>query len=310
MKKLFITIAAIALGAGAAFAQDLASLTELYNNGAMKLNDGDKVAALATFKQALTQAEALGEEGAEIVTNCKNVIPDIQFSIAKELVNNTKYDEAVAALKETVAIAEKFGDANVGESAKDLIPQVIFQKANELREAKDFAAAAAAFKEVLALDAANGNAALLLGTCLNSTGDKDGAIAAFEQAAANGKEELANKQLGNLYLKEAANDLKAKNYNGAIANALKVNEYGENAKAYQVAGQAAQSAGKNAAAIEYFEKYLELSPKAANAASIAFTVGALYQKAGNNAKAKEFYKKVVSDPKLGTQAQQLLNALK
>ena len=310
MKKLFITIAAIALGAGAAFAQDLASLTELYNNGAIKLNEGDKAAALATFKQALTEAETLGEDGVEIATNCKNIIPDIQFSIAKELVNNAKYDEAVAALNETMAIAGKLGNEGVAASAETLVPQVIFQKANALREAKDFVAAASAYKEVLALDEANGQAALLLGSCLNSTGDKDGAIAAFEQAAANGKAELANKQLGNLYLKEAANDLKAKNYSSAIANALKVNEYGENAKAYQVAGQAAQSAGKNAAAIEYFEKYLELSPTAANAASIAFTVGALYQKAGNNAKAREFYKKVVSDPKLGTQAQQMLNALK
>ena len=209
-----------------------------------------------------------------------------------------------------MAIAGKLGNEGVAASAETLVPQVIFQKANALREAKDFVAAASAYKEVLALDEANGQAALLLGSCLNSTGDKDGAIAAFEQAAANGKAELANKQLGNLYLKEAANDLKAKNYSSAIANALKVNEYGENAKAYQVAGQAAQSAGKNAAAIEYFEKYLELSPTAANAASIAFTVGALYQKAGNNAKAREFYKKVVSDPKLGTQAQQMLNALK
>lgn len=307
---MFITLAAIALGACFASAQDLASVTELYNNGAIKLNDGDKVTALANFKQALTEAEALGDEGSEIVANCKNYIPNIQFSIAKELVNDSKYDEAVAALNETVSIAEKLGDAGVGESAKELIPQVFLQKANELRNAKDFVAAAEAYREVLGLDSANGTAALLLGTCLNSTGDKDGAVAAFEQAAANGQADNAHKQLSNLFLKEAASDLKAKNYASAIENAIKVNEYGENAKAYQVAGQAAQSSGKNAAAIEYFEKYLELSPSAANAASIAFTVGALYQKSGNNAKAKEFYKKVVSDPKLGTQAQQLLNALK
>ena len=138
----------------------------------------------------------------------------------------------------------------------------------------------------------------------------DEAVAAFETAAKNGQEEMANKQISNIYLKQAAASLKGGKYADAVTAALKTNEYGENAQAFLVAGQASQKLGKNNDAIKYFEKYLALAPTAKNANAIAFTVAALYQKAGNKAKAAEFYKKVVSDPQLGAQAKQQLDALK
>jgi len=310
MKKLFITIAAVALSASLAFAQDLATVTEIFNNGATALNSGDKVSALASFKDALAKAEALGEEGAEIVNDCKTHIPNIQFSIAKEQVNNAEYDSAVASLKETINIANTYGAAETAEEAADLIPQVLMQKANSAFNDKDYATAVEGYNAVLAEDATNGAAALRLGAAYNALGKKKEAVAAFEKAIENGQESAAVKQLSNLYLKDAAADLKAKDYAGAIEAANNVNKYGENAKAYQIIGQACQSQGKSAEAIKNFEKYLSLSPSAANYNSIAFTVAALYQKAGNKAKAKEYYQKVVNDAKFGASAQAQLNALK
>ena len=145
---------------------------------------------------------------------------------------------------------------------------------------------------------------------LNGAGKLDEAKAAFETAAANGQEATANKQLGNIYLKEAAAALKAKKYADAVTAAAKVNDYTENAQAWQIAGQASQLAGKNNDAIKYFEKYLEAAPTASNAGQIAFTLGALYQQAKNNAKAKEFYSKATGDPKYGAEAKKMLDALK
>jgi tetratricopeptide (TPR) repeat protein len=121
---------------------------------------------------------------------------------------------------------------------------------------------------------------------------------------------MANKQISNLYLKKAAAALKGAKYADAVAAATKATEFGDNAQAFLVAGQASQKLGKNNDAIKHFEKYLEAAPKAKNANAIAFTVAALYQKAGNKAKAAEFYKKVVGDPQLGAQAKQQLDALK
>ena len=310
MKKLFITLAAVLLGAGAAFAQDLATVTETYNNAATALSAGNKADALAGFKEALEGAVALGDEGEEIATNCKTYIPEIQFSIAKELVNNQDYDLAVAELDKTIELANSLGSENTAASAKDLIPQVLMQKANSLLNDKNYATAVEAYKKVIELDPANGVAALRLGAALNSTGDKDGAIEAFKSAMENGQDKQAVKQITNIYLKDAAAALKAKNYAGAVEEALKVNEYGDNAKAYQIAAQASQMLKKNNDAITYFEKYLELSPNAGNATQIAYTIAALYQQGGNKAKAIEYYQKAVSDPKFGAEAQKQINALK
>ena len=306
---MIATLAAFTVALGAAFAQDLAAVTELYNAGAAAIST-DKAGALKNFEQALAQAEALGEEGAEVVANCKNIIPNLTLSIAKDFVKESKFDEAVAQLGAAVAVAEKFEATDVADEAKNLIPQVKMSKAGNLLNAKDYDGAAAAYREVLEADPANGNAALRLGAALNGAGKLAEAKAAFEQAAANGQEATANKQLGNIYLKEAAAALKEKKYADAVAAAAKVNDYTENAQAWQIAGQASQLAGKNNDAIKYFEKYLEAAPTASNAGAIAYTVGALYQQAKNNAKAKEFYAKAVNDPKYGAEAKKMLDALK
>ena len=309
MKKLIATIAVFTVALGAAFAQDLAAVTDLYNAGAEAVST-DKAAALKSFEEALTLAEALGDEGQEIVTNCKNIIPNLKMSLAKDLVKESKFDEAVAALQEVEKVAESYEAFDVADEAKTLIPQVKMSKANGLYKAKEYDAAAAAFKDILDADPTNGNAAFYMGAALLGAGKNEDAKAAFEIAAANGQEANANKQIGNIYLKEAAAALKDKKYADAVAAAAKVNDYTENAQAWQIAGQASQAAGKNNDAIKYFEKYLEAAPTASNAGAIAFTVGALYQGAKNNAKAKEFYTKAASDPKYGAEAKKMLDALK
>ena len=309
MKRLIATIAVFTIALGAAFAQDLAAVTEVYNAGAAAVST-DKASALKSFEEALKQAEALGEEGQEIVTNCKNIIPNIRMSLAKDLVKESKFDEAVAALQEVEKVAEAYEALDVLDEAKTLIPQIKMSKANGLYKAKDYVAAADAFKEILDADPTNGNAAFYMGAALLGAGKNDEAKAAFEVAAANGQEANANKQIGNIYLKEAAAALKEKKYAAAVTAAAKVNDYTENAQAWQIAGQASQAAGKNNDAIKYFEQYLEAAPTASNAGAIAYTVGALYQTAKNNAKAKEFYTKAASDPKYGAEAKKMLDALK
>ena len=283
----------------------------MYNSGAEAIAAGDKEGALKSFEQAYELAAALGEEGAEIAENCKNVIPELNLSIAKSLVNDTKYTEAIERIKTTISVAEKFANADILAEAKDLMPKVVMQNASVLLNAKKYAEAAEAYKEVLSGDPANGLAAFRLGLALTGAGKTEEAKAALQTAAENGQQAQAYKQLSNLFLKEAAADLKAKQYAKAVDAAVKVTEYDEkNSLAFQIAGQASQIQNKDNDAIKYFEKYLELAPTAKNATQIAFTVGALYQKAKNNAKAVEYFQKAVNDPALGDKAKALINALK
>ena len=311
MKKIISTLAALALAAGYVGAQDLTEITEMYNSGAEAIAAGDKEGALKSLEQAYELAAALGEEGAEIAENCKNVIPELNLSIAKSLVNDTKYTEAIDRIKTTISVAEKFANADILAEAKDLMPKVVMQNASVLLNAKKYAEAAEAYKEVLSGDPANGLAAFRLGLALTGAGKTEEAKAALQTAAENGQQAQAYKQLANLFLKEAAADLKAKQYAKAVDAAVKVTEYdGKNSLAFQIAGQASQILNKDNDAIKYFEKYLELAPTAKNATQIAFTVGALYQKAKNNAKAVEYFQKAVNDPALGDKAKALINALK
>ena len=309
MKRIIVIVAA-ALAAFVAGAQDIKQATDLYNNAATALNTDDKVTAIAYFKQAYDMAKALGKEGEEIVANCQMYIPSLVLSVAKDDIKAGEYDKAVSQLQEAIKVAEEYKAEDVGIEAKDLIPQVYMQKGGTLLNNKNYSDAAAAYKRVLEINPANGMAALRLGMALTGANDIEGAIAAYQTAAANGQEKTANKQISTIFLKKAAAALKAKKLDEAITAAISSNEYMENAQAYQIAGQASQSLKKNEDAIKYFEKYLEMKPDAKNAGQIAFTVGALYQSAGNKAKAVEFYQKATTDPQFGAEAARLAASLK
>ena len=309
MKKIFLLFATAVISTSIALAQDINQATENYNNGAMELQMGNKEAALANLQTALTMAETLGDEGAEITANCKNKIPAIMESIAKDLIKAENYDAAVDQLNKTIEAAELYGVADVAADARDLVPSVYLSKGNTLLKAKDAAGAAAAFQQTLALDPANGMASLLLGQALNAQGKIAEAEAAYLQAAENGQSTNATKQLSRMYLKLAQAALKGKKAQDAYDNAVKANSFLEDANAYKIAASAAQQLGKNADCITNYEKYIELKPNAKDAAGVKYTIGALYQQAGDKAKAKEYYQMVVNDPQFGPLAQEQLKTL-
>ena len=310
MKKIFMFFAAVAMTAGIASAQDINSVTETYNNGAMELEMGNKEAALGYFQAALTAAEELGEEGMQIADNCKNTIPVLMNSIAKDYIKAEQFDAALEQLNKTIEAAGLYGNAEVAEDAKALINQTLMAKGNDMINNKDFAGAIEVYNQIMAAEPANAMAALRLGMAYGAAGNTEEAEKAYLIAAENGQEKNAYKQLSNLFVKKAAAVLKTKNYAQAVEFALKSNEYLENATAMKVACTAASALQKNAEAIQYLEKYLELSPNAKDAAQMKYTIAATAQVMGDNAKAKEYYTMILSDPKFGPTAKQMLETIK
>ena len=309
MKRLFVAVAAFALAAGIASAQDYNAAVEAFNMGAQTL-ESNKAEALTQFKSALAQFEACEEaEAADMVAQCKKIIPQTILSIAKEQINNAEYDEAVATLKEAASVAEGYGIDEIVADAKELIPNAFSRKGAALLKAKDFAAAAAAFKEVVALTPEDGQSQLLLGQALMQAGDNAGAIAALEAASAAGKAEQATKLLSNVYLKEGMALVKAGKSAEAIEALEKSNGYVESANAYKLIASANTKLGKSKAAIDAYKKYLEVDPNAKDAADVMFTIAATAQKAGDKATAIEYYKKLSSNAKYAAQAAQQLGAL-
>lgn len=290
-------------------AQDINAVTEVYNQGAMEIQMGNMEAALAHFQNALSLAEALGDEGAEIVANCKGTIPALMLSIAKDMIKSENYDGAVEQLNKTIESAKTYDSADVLADAETLIPQVYMQKGNDLFKAKDFAGASAVYQQIIAADSTNAMAALRLGMAYGNSGKAADAEQAFLLASRHGQESQAFKQLSNMYVKQAASLLKAKKYEEAEAAANKSNSYLENPTAYKVAGTAASQLKKNEEAIAYLEKYLELSPNAKDAAQMKYTIAATAQVLGDKEKAKQYYQMITTDPKFGPTAQQMLQAL-
>ena len=237
MKKILLTLAAVVLSAGMLSAQDMSQATETAKTANEALVAGNKALALTGFQQALELAIACGEEGEELVATCKGVIPNIMLSIAKELVKEGNYDEAVGKLDEVVEKAKEYGAAEVADEAATLIPQTLFAKGGELLKVNDYAGAVEAYQKALELDPDNGTVALRLGQALTGAGKVDEAVAAYETAAKNGQEEVAKKQITNIYLKRGAAALKERKYADAIADANKAKEYGDNAQIFLILGQ-------------------------------------------------------------------------
>ena len=309
MKRLFVALAALALAAGIASAQDFNAAVEAFNMGAQTL-ESNKAEALSQFKNALTQFEACSEaEAADMIAQCKKVIPQTIISIAKEQINESAYDEALETLKDAVATAEGYGQEELAVEAKNLVPTAWSRKGAALLKAKDFAGAAAAFKAAVTINPEDGQNQLLYGQALMQAGDNAGAIAALEAAAANGKEDQAKKLLSNAYLKEGMALVKANKSAEAIEALEKANSYVESANAYKLIASANTKLGKSKAAIEAYKKYLEVDPNAKDAADVMFTIAATAQKAGDKATAIEYYKKLSGNAKYSAQAAQQLGAL-
>ena len=309
MKKIVTIFAAAAMTVSVAFAQDINAVTELYNNGAMELEMDNKEAALGYFQSAMTEAEALGEAGAEIIANCQMMIPAVMISLANDFIETDNLDAAMEWLTKAEESANAFGDTNNATKAAEKKHQVLMKKAANLLKAKDYANAVVIYEQVMAVDPTNGRAALQMGQAYNASGDQEKAEAAFNVAAANGQEKQAFKQLSNLYVKKASAALKAKNTQDAYNFAVKSNEYLENANAYKIAGQCAMTLGNAAEGIQLLEKYVELSPNAKDANQMRFNIAATAQKAGDKEKAKAYYQQVLSDPQLGAAAKQQFDAL-
>lgn len=296
MKKIAKLFAAAVLAitvCTAANAQDLAQATELYNAAATALNEGNEAGALENFQKALTMAEGLGEEGAALAGDCKNIIPNLVLKMGKDAANAKDMDKAIEYLAQAQKLATEYGKPEVAEEAKDLVPQIYIADGNALLNEKKFAEAAAEYQKAIDLNGENGVAWLRLGMCKANTGDVEGAVAAYAKASEFGQKANADKQLGNIYLKAAVAAYKAKNHAATLENVLKASEYG-NTKANIYGGMAAFNLKKYDQAISLLEGDASVNAK--------YYLARAYEAKGNNAKACEFYKQITSDKNFGAYA--------
>ena len=220
MKKIILAMAAFACSMSLMTAQDLATATATYNSGAEALTMGNKTSALEYFQKALTMAEALGDEGADVVANCKSAIPSVILSIGKEFYNNKDFSNAKAKFVEAAEVAKKYGNQEVTAEVESLLPtvgkRIALAKVNDAMKTKDIAGVLAGYEEAMAIDTTDANTALKYGQFLGNAGKFDDAVKYLELAARHGQEGNAKAVLSTTFLKKAAAQLKAGKYADAV----------------------------------------------------------------------------------------------
>ena len=311
MKKVFFAMFVALLSAGFVSAQDLESVTNLYNAGAEALNANDDAKAIENFTKALEGAAVLGEEGMELAGKCKDILPKVCLSQGKGFANAGAIDDAIAAFKKASDLATEYGNnADVIDEVQKLVPQMLMANAGTLLNDKKYAEAAAAYKGVVEADPENGVAYLRLGMAYNAAGNVDEAIAALGKAVEFGQEANAKKQLANIYLKKSQACQKEKDFKGALEAAQLSAENANSANAQKLIGLNALNLKQNKIAAEAFESYLAMSPNAKDKNEMIYRLATALQAAGDNAKACGYYKEIAQDPKLGEAARYQMTTLK
>ncbi|HIZ86115.1 MAG TPA: tetratricopeptide repeat protein [Candidatus Coprenecus stercoravium] len=307
MKKILTLITITALSAISLSAQDMESATTVYNEGATALNSGDKITALECFKEALSQAEMIGPEAEELAYNCRTYIPTLINAIGKELASENKLDSAIIVLNEAAAVAEEYGIEDVLVEAQALIPQLYMQQGNLYLNQKDFDKAFISYNEVVKINPNDAVAYLRIGQTARRTGDIETALTALNKAAELGQGNAANKEIAALYLSEANNRLKAKDYAAALDYAQKSQAVLSNPTAMQIAGTAALQTKNYSTAIENFEGFIAASPNARNIDQIRYQLATAYEATGDKTNACVNYKAILNNPQFAEYAKHKVN---
>ncbi len=304
MKKIktFLAVCLITvLTFGSVAAQDLQSATDLFNAGGKALSESNYVAAVESFNKSLKMLEALtpedrGEEGASMIKECKDIIPQIHLRYGKELATSGEIDNSIVQIKLAQETATKFELPEVANEAKDLIPQLLLADASNLLNAGKFQESIAGFKKVIEADPSNKDAYLRIGIAESRLENEEGALKAFEKAMELGETENSAKQIAVIYLKRSAAAVRTKNWAGVFENAKKSNEYNESPQGNKLIGLSGVQLKKYDDAIAALESYYAADPNAKDKNSTMYNLAVSYEAKGNTAKACGYYKQLVNDP--------------
>ena len=254
MKKIFLVFATMMMSAFLAFAQDAETAASVYNTGVEAYGNGELEQALEAFKKAYTLAQDSADD-ADIVAQCKNLIPTIAYSLVVKNYNNSAYKDCVEQLPEVIATAKELGNDETAAKAENLLKEATYNYAKELEDS-DLALARETLHQ------------------LEELGDVDRAKSrlahiAIKEATEAQKEAAAAK--ADPAKKKAA-------YEKMYGFAQEALSYEESAKAVKLLAASARGLEKWDEALEKYQKYLELSPDAKDAENIKKIITSLEAK--------------------------------
>lgn len=261
--------------------------------------------ALNLLGDALKIANELGEEGDELKVKIETILPGVHYQIGMSLYNDKKIDEAIDKFKETIDIADAYGDFDVSDKASNALAQLYYFQGSLNYKQDMFAEALEFFNKSIELQPDNVKACYMIAAVYKSLDDDENVLAAAKKSAEMAKAGNDNKyyqgsmKLGRDYFLIKANSAKdAKKFDEAIGYLKNSLEFdGENATTYFLMVQIYNNLQKWDEAIAAAEKGLQFEREdPAEKAKFYYELGNAFMGKGENEEACGAFKKAAVGP--------------
>lgn len=284
-------------------AQDKRKAVETYNQALELMKASEYQQAITQFNNALSQAEALGEEGQDIIERVHNQLPAANFELAKNAYRNfqndktiSNLDRAIEAFRQAAEVSEEYGNEQIAEKAPNIITQLMYNKALVQYQQKEFETAMTTLDEVIERNANYAKAYYQKGIVAKNMDGRslDEALGFFDQAIEVGNE-IGDNQIATRAQNAAAEELvyqgsqaiENSNYSQALEYLNRALDYNsESASAYYRLAEAYNGQQNWQQAAQAAQKGLDLSNGGrTDNAKFYYTLGTAYQGMGQKSDA-------------------------
>lgn len=318
MKTLKTTLVLFLIGlVSFSFAQDLNEAGTAFNDGNEAIKAKKFADAVKHYENSLDMCQMIGGDAAELQSKVEGQLTKAYYYNAQVLYKKKKFDDSVAEFKKAIAAADVSNDAKTKKKADDFIPKVYSSQGLSYIKEKKYDEAIGIFNKALEYKEACVNAYYGLGLAYKEKDDIDQAVANFDAALANGKDNPKAaktvkkvKSAGSKMLEAtAAKELQIEHAQQAADYLSKSIEYsGGSFNSYYLLALANNKLKKFDAAIEAATAGLTFEGGDKN--SLNFELGKAYEGKGDSANACAAYKKVTSGPNVQAAQFQVKEVLK
>jgi tetratricopeptide (TPR) repeat protein len=297
-------------------AQTLQESVEARNKGAELMGSGDIEGAIAELEKCVEISKQVGADADDNKLVAEKALPDLYLQKAVNILNTKDYEAALKAFDETIAVAEKYNNADVKEKAEKPVVNVYYAIGATAFQKNDLASAIENMDIVIARDPDYAKAYYIKGASYQKQKDEakmsENYQLAIEKAEVdNDKTTLKNAKatLSKYYYNKGITSMQSKKYDDAIASFTKTTTADDTfADAYYRLASCYNAQKNWDLAINNGEKALE--HKTGDKDGIYFELGNAYKGKKDNAKACNAFKQVKAEPFVANAKYQIETVLK
>lgn len=153
-----------------------------FNKGLEERQAENYSEALKLFGEALSVTDELGEEGDELRMKIETLLPGVHYQIGMALYNEKKMDEAISKFKETIDIANAYGDIEVVNKASKALSQLYYYQGSVNYKQKMFSEALDFYHKSIELQPENVKAYYMIAAAYKGLDDDENVLAAAKKS--------------------------------------------------------------------------------------------------------------------------------